>query len=192
MEVNSEKLIAKAPYLLMLALLLAGSAYAMAAPRVMPQAQAAHFCRLFINDGGGIMPLNVHVLWVVEPRDSLTREQIFVEYLLRDNNWQSLRFFPHCQDNGSVAWYAPAEALPASLGIEHQKYIREVFPRLIAEVEAGNWMTVDAYIDRMIEYQCQFGGSKLSSSTSSNTIIVVLILLLGGAIMRCLSLLYKN
>ena len=88
------------------------------------------------------------------------------------------------QDDGSVVWYASAEELPASLGIEHQKYIREVFPRLIAEAEAGNWKTVDAYIDRMMEYQCQFGGSKLSSSTSSNTVIIaVLILLLCGVVM---------
>ena len=173
-----------APYLLMLALLLAGSASTMAAPGVLPQAQAAHFCRLLINDGEGIMPLGVHARRVVEPRDSLSSEQIFVEYLLRDNNWQSLRLFPHRQDDGSVVWYASAEELPASLGIEHQKYIREVFPRLIAEAEAGNWKTVDAYIDRMMEYQCQFGGSKLSSSTSSNTVIIaVLILLLCGVVM---------
>ena len=100
-----------APYLLMLALLLAGSASTMAAPGVLPQAQAAHFCRLLINDGEGIMPLGVHARRVVEPRDSLSSEQIFVEYLLRDNNWQSLRLFPHRQDDGSVVWYASAEEL---------------------------------------------------------------------------------
>ena len=70
-----------------------------------------------------------------------------------------------------VSWYSAADKLPASMSSEHQKYIREVFPRLIAEVEAGHWSTVDAYIDRMIQYQCQFGGTKLPPRPSSAVII---------------------
>ena len=148
---------------LLLTLFLTGSASAFSVSRVLPQKQAAHFCRLFINDGEDIKPLSVHVQRVIESNDSLTSEQIFVEYLLRNNNWQSLRIFPHNHDDGTVVWYAPADELPASLGNEHQKYIREVFPRLITEVQAENWSMVDAYIDRMIQYQCRFGGGKLSS-----------------------------
>ena len=159
----------------MLTLLLVGSPFSNASPRVMPQAQASHFCQLFVNDGESVMPLSAHARSVVEPSDSLTSEQIFVEFLLRDNNWQSLRFFPHRQADGSIVWYAPADTLPASLGAEHQKYICEVFPRLIAEVRAGNWTMVDAYVDRMIQYQCQFGGSKLTSRPSSITIFGILL-----------------
>jgi pentatricopeptide repeat protein len=40
---------------------------------------------------------------------------------------------------------------------EHQKYIHEVFSRLNALVQAGDWRSVDTIIDRMIRYQCQFG-----------------------------------
>jgi hypothetical protein len=85
---------------------------------------------------------------------------------MRDDNWQSLRLFPHHEADGTIVWYAPADALPASLGAEHQKYIREVFPRLQQEMEAGRWENVDAYIDRMLEYQCQFGGTTLASQPS--------------------------
>ena len=119
------------------------------------------------------MPLSTHARRVVKPTDSLTCEQIFVGLLLSDDNWQSLRLFPHLQDDGTVVWYAPADELPASLDADHRKYIREVFPRLNAEVQAGNWSTVDAYIDRMIEYQCQFGGSKQPSPPSSSTIMII-------------------
>jgi hypothetical protein len=47
--------------------------------------------------------------------------------------------------------------LPASINAEHQKYIREVFTRLNALVQTGRWQAVDAFIDRMTRYQCQFG-----------------------------------
>lgn len=50
------------------------------------------------------------------------------------------------QADGSIVWYAPADTLPASLDAEHQKYICEVFPRLIAEVRAGNWTIEETYI----------------------------------------------
>ena len=93
---------------------------------------------------------------VMEPTDSLTQEQLFANFILRDGNWQTLCFFPHPTADGTVVWYAPAEELPASLGPEHQKYIREVFPRLLSEVEAGNWANVDTCINRMIQYQCTF------------------------------------
>lgn len=123
----------------------------------IPQAQAAHFCQLFICDETGVYPLGYHARRILSPNDSLTAEQQFTSFVFYQDNWQSLRLFPHCQEDGSVTWYAPAEALPASLGAEHQKYIREVFPRLISEAEAGNWTTVDAYIDKMVKYQCTYG-----------------------------------
>ena len=86
-----------------------------------------------------------------------------------------MRLFPH-KENGVVSWYSATDELPHSMGSEHQKYIQEVFPRLVAEVQAGDWETVDAYIDRMIQYQCQFGGQKLPARPSSAAIIGIFLL----------------
>ena len=69
---------------------------------------------------------------------------------------QTLRVFPQVEQS-VASWYAPTDPLPASLDAEHQKYIREAFPRLNALVQAGKWKAVDEFIDRMIRYQCQFG-----------------------------------
>ena len=68
----------------------------------------------------------------------------------------TLRLFPHVAA-GRATWYAPTDRLPASLGTEHQKYISGAFLRLNALVQANDWKAVDAFIDRMIRYQCRFG-----------------------------------
>ena len=160
----------------MLALLLfVGSASLTAAPLVIPQQQAELFCQLFVADGASVSTLSYHARKMIQPDDSLSLEQIFAGYVLLADGWQTMRLFPH-QENGAVSWYSATAELPASIGSEHQKYIREVFPRLVAEVQAGDWETVDAYIDRMIQYQCQFGGSKLPSRPSSAAIIWILFL----------------
>ena len=86
-----------------------------------------------------------------------------------------MRLFPH-QEDGVVSWYSAIDGLPASIDAEHQKYIREVFPRLVVEVQAGDWKTVDEYIDRMIQYQCQFGSKKLPPRPSSAAIIGIFLL----------------
>ena len=122
----------------------------------IPSAQAAHFCRLLLYDGETIMPMSVHARKLMSATDSLTAEQLFTSYVFYRDNWQALRIFPHAAADGTVAWYSPADS-PASLDSEHQKYIHEVMPRLRQEILAGNWQTVDAYIDRMIQYQCRFG-----------------------------------
>ena len=114
---------------------------------------------------------------MIPPDDSLSIEQIFAGYVLLADGWQTMRLFPH-QENGAVSWYSATDELPASIDSEHQKYIREVFPRLVAEVQAGHWSTVDAYIDRMIKYQCQFGGQKLPPRPSSAAIIGIFLLFL--------------
>lgn len=151
--------------------LFAGSVFS----QILPQEYAARFCRLLVNDGERIMPLSAHAHRVIESTDSLTREQLFANFILRDGNWQTLCLFPHLAADGTVAWYAPAEELPASLGPEHQRYIREVFPRLLREVEAGNWTTVDTCINRMIQYQCTFGSAHQDSTLMSPTILAVLL-----------------
>ena len=145
------------------------------APHVIPQQQAAHFCQLFVSDDSSISTLSRRAHQMIQADDSLSVEQIFAGYILLADGWQTMRLFPH-QENGVVSWYSATDELPASIGSEHQKYIREVFPRLVAEVQAGDWETVDAYIDRMIQYQCQFGGQELPPRPSSTVIIGIFLL----------------
>ena len=80
--------------------------------------------------------------------------------------------FPH-QQGDKVVWYSATDELPALMDNEHQKYIRQVFPRLIAEVQAANWQAVDKYVDRMLQYQCQFGGNQAVNAVSSSFLVVV-------------------
>jgi len=144
-----------------------------ASPGVMPRQQAAHFCQLLINDGQGISPLSAHARRIMTPGDSLTAEQQLTVYIFQMRNWESLRIFPHLSADGSVCWYAPADELPASLHPEHQKYIHEVLPRLRQEMMAGHWESVDSCIDRMLCYQCQFGGTAQASQPSLFMIISI-------------------
>lgn len=106
--------------------------------------------------------------------DSLSIEQIFVGFILQDANWQGMRFFPHHTANG-VMWYSAADELPVSMSAEHQKYIHEVFPRMIAQAETGNWDSFDAYIDKMLQYQCQFGGSQAVSAALPSHLVSIAI-----------------
>jgi hypothetical protein len=158
------------------------------APLVIPQQQAAHFCQLFVaerlrvGDGTSGMNSSLSTLsrrahQMIHPDDSLSVEQIFAGYVLLADGWQTMRLFPH-QEKGVVSWYSATDELPASIDSEHQKYIQEVFPRLVAEVQAENWSTVDAYIDRIIQYQCQFGGQKPPPRPSSAAIIGIFLLFL--------------
>lgn len=146
---------------------------------VLPESQSAHFCQLLVSSNEGLLPLSAYAPPSApegtEREDSGASKQILVDYLLHDRNWQLLRIFPHRQADGSVVWYAPADELPPQMDAEHQKYIRQVLPRLIAEAEAGHWQTVDAYIDRMIRYQCQFGGSKQPAPPSPTAVAAPII-----------------
>ena len=161
----------------LLALLIAGPHCVFAKPLVLPEKQAAHFCQLFVSDNSSLSTLSRRAHQMIQADDSLSIEQIFAGYILLADGWQTMRLFPH-QENGAVSWYSATDELPASIGSEHQKYIREVFPRLVAEVQLGHWSTVDAYIDRMIKYQCQFGGQKLPPRPSSAAIIGIFLLFL--------------
>ena len=173
----------------LLVLLIAGPHCVFAKPLVLPQPVAAHFCQLLVSDGTSLSSISVHAHRTMQPEDSLSIEQIFAGYVLLADGWQTMRLFPH-QENGAVSWYSATDELPASIDAEHQKYIREVFPRLVAEVQAGDWETVDAYIDRMIQYQCQYGGKRLPPSPSSAAIIGIFFLFFASlgvpaAIQRC-------
>lgn len=178
--------------LILALLMMAGSVFAK--PRVLPQKQAAHFCRLLVNGGNWkIYPLSIYArrLTMLLCHDDhfgdYTAEQVFTGLIFFYNDWtyelmpsygkatgkrisgnegrilmeelhsgQTLRLFPHVMKR-HVTWYAPTDPLPASIGSEHQKYIREVFSRLNSLIQTGNWKSVDTFIDRMIRYQCQFG-----------------------------------
>lgn len=154
-------------------------------PRVLPRQQAARFCRLMVNDGEGrVYPLSVYArrLTMLICHDDhygdYTAEQIFTGLIFFFDEWsrepmpysrgqgrmlmdelhsgQTLRIFPHVQKR-RVDWYAPTDKVPESVGLEHQKYIRESFARLNTLVQRGDWKLVDSFIDRMITYQCRFG-----------------------------------
>ena len=169
--------------LILALLMMAGSVFAK--PRVLPQKQAAHFCRLLVNEGNGrIYPLSIYarrltmLLCHDDHYGDYTAEQVFTGLIFFYDDWsrermpfsngegrifmeelhsgQTLRLFPHVQKR-HVTWYAPTDRLPDAVGSEHQKYIREVFSRLNALVQTNDWKSVDTFIDRMIRYQCQFG-----------------------------------
>ena len=197
----------------LLALLLAGPAHLFASPRTLPKAQAAHFCQLLFNDGEGSVRLLktyaqnlVTVLCGQARYGDYTAEQVFTGLIFYFDDWISepiimtadaecqqfvyelcsgstLRIFPHKSGAGAVSWYTPTGRLPESIGAEHRRYIQEVFTRLNAEVKAEHWETVDAYIDSMIKYQCQFGGNPPSQSPSSNTLIAIFL----GMSLACLA-----
>ena len=152
-----------------------GSHSVFSKPLVLPEKTAAHFCQLFVADGSSVSTLSLHARKNILPDDSVSVEQVIAGYVLLADGWQTMRMFPH-QKEGVVSWYSATDELPNFMDSEHQKYIREVFPRLVAEVQAGHWPTVDAYIDRMIQYQCQFGGRKLHPRPSFAVIIGIFLL----------------
>lgn len=127
-------------------------------PKVMPKEQAAHFCKVLIYDGNSIAPLNYHAHRIItQENDSLTTEQLFSSFVLYQDNWLQMRLFPHSDGNGNVAWCAPGDEIPESIGTEHIKYMREVLPLLRRHIDKGDWNTVDEIIDKLIKYQCTFG-----------------------------------
>ena len=179
----------------------------------MSEAQALRFCRLLFYDGEGSVRLLktyaqnlVTVLCGQARYGDYTAEQVFTGLIFYFDDWMrepfimaadaerqqfvyelcsgsTLRIFPHKSGAGAVSWYTPTGRLPESIDAEHRRYIQEVFTRLNAEVKAEHWETVDAYIDSMIKYQCQFGGNPPSQSPSSYTIIAIFL----GMSLACLA-----
>ena len=171
------------PIIVLTLLLFAGSVSLSA--MTLPQKQAKHFCQLLVCDNENkVRPLSIFIRQQPsEQNDSLSIEQLFMVYVHDYKGWQTLRIFPHQTTDGSIAWYAPTDELPKNMSEEHQKYIREVFPRLLAEMEAGNWDTADAYIDRLIQYQCRFGSSSDTTRRPYPIILFLVLLLVGGFIL---------
>lgn len=136
----------------------------------LPQATAAHFCQLLVYDNAGnVQSLNSYIhRQPISTSDSLSAAQSFCTYIFNYGGWQSLRIFPHADAGGTITWHAANELLPDDIESEHQKYIHDVFPRLIVEIEEENWSQVDAYIDRMLRYQTTF--ASLHTPQDSHTI----------------------
>jgi len=183
--------------MIVLTLLLAAGSVGFAAPRALPPQQAAHFCQLLVSqDEGNVYPLSIYarhltmLLCGAPEYEGFTAEQVLTGLIFYYDDWQSeplvagafgerrlliqelrsgrtLRIFPHTAAGGRTEWYAPTDSIPQGVGQEHRRYMREVLPRLQAEVLAGRWKEADAYIDRMIDYQCTFGSGSQKSAGQS-------------------------
>ena len=125
---------------------------------VLPQATAARFCRLLVCDTDDrLLSLQAFLRKnPLEATDSLTTEQLFCDFVFHYDGWQTLRIFPY-DDGQHTNWYAAGSELPESIPSEHRRYMQEVLLRMQAEVDAEHWDVVDAYIDRLLQYQHQFG-----------------------------------
>lgn len=103
--------------------------------------------------------------WVAEPlkQDSkpmkMAEKQMLIEQLHRGT---PVRVFPYAAD-GRVTWYAPTSTLPDNMDSEHRKYMRDVFARLNGEVQAGRFAVANQYLDRLLQYQQNFGRQSLPS-----------------------------
>ncbi len=166
----------------MLTLLFYAGSVSAIVTETIPKAQAEHFCQLLINDGNSIAPLSYHARSNMTQTDSLTAKQLFAGFIFFQDNWKTMRFFPHAGEDGTVTWYAPTDLLPSTLSSEHQKYIHEVFPRLSNEIQAANWEAVDAYIEKMIEYQCKYGGGEAANTIEPSHLIGMIVLFLIGLV----------
>ena len=75
-----------------------------------------------------------------------------------------LKLFPYTDSHGTH-WYAPTDSIPDTVESEHKKYITEVFSRLYQDVLDGKESRIEAYFDKMGEYQRMSGGTSIPSDT---------------------------
>lgn len=73
-----------------------------------------------------------------------------------------LKIFPYTE-KGVTTWYAPTDALPATVNKEHRLYINNVFPLLYSDILAGRTDRVNETLDKMLRYQEKYGGASLPS-----------------------------
>ena len=131
----------------------------------MPKSTARHFSQLLVQDADGqLKSINAF---------ANGDAPLFAEYVFQHDGWRDLRIFPHGDH-----WYAATDVLPSSLDHEHQRCIQEVFPRMMKEIEAERWDVVDQYIDRLLQYQRQFGNTQQASSISAPLPVMLLLPLL--------------
>lgn len=142
---------------------------------VLPQATAARFCQLLVCDNDEQLLSLTSFLRKnpLEANDSLTTEQLFCDYIFHYGGWQTLRIFPY-RDGKQAHWFAATSELPEEMPEEHRRYIQEVLLRMQSEVDAERWVTVDAYIDRLLQYQHEFGPVATTTHTPSVPIPLIL------------------
>ena len=81
----------------------------------------------------------------------------------------SLKLFPYQEkDKGALAWYAPADKLPASMEPERKKYIQEIFSVLYQHLLVGHDNEVMEGIKKMQAYQNTFGATSIPPSYRTN------------------------
>ena len=109
--------------------------------------------------------------WVDEslfqPKDSDAKEarkaenrQIVVTQLLQGTTMKVFPFTSH----GKTTWYAPTDEIDTlSVPAENRLYMGTCFMLLYEEIAAGNYETVNHYLDKMLAYQQQNGGSSIPS-----------------------------
>ena len=133
----------------------------------MPKSTARHFSQLLVQDADGqLKSINAF---------ANGDAPLFAEYVFQHDGWRDLRIFPH-----GDRWYAATDVLPSSLDHEHQRYIQEVFPRMMKEVEAERWEVVDQYIDRLLEYQQRFSDTEDTAGDITSLPIILLLSLVIG------------
>ena len=142
---------------------------------VLPQATAARFCQLLVCDNDEQLLSLTSFLRKnpLEANDSLTTEQLFCDYIFHYGGWQTLRIFPYC-DGKQAHWFAATSELPEEMPEEHRRYIQEVLLRMQSEIDAERWVTVDAYIERLLQYQHEFGPVATTTHTPSVPIPLIL------------------
>ena len=86
-----------------------------------------------------------------------------VSLILQLHQGTPLRLFPY-SEKGTITWYAPTSNLPETMDKEHQKYMREVFTLLNAEVQAGRYERAGQFLARMQQYQLTFGQRSIPSA----------------------------
>ncbi|MBR1448531.1 MAG: cytochrome c biogenesis protein CcsA [Prevotella sp.] len=88
--------------------------------------------------------------------------QIVVSQLLQGI---TLKVFPHTADDRTT-WYAPTDEVDTlSVPADDRLYMGTFFMLLYEEIEAGHYDTVDRYLDKMLAYQQQNGGTSIPSDT---------------------------
>ena len=74
-----------------------------------------------------------------------------------------LRLFPYTT-NGTTTWYGPTEPIDSTLVPQAERqFIQNIFTLLNEEVQAGNWPTVNEYIDKVLRYQQKNAGASIPS-----------------------------
>lgn len=88
------------------------------------------------------------------------RLQIVME--LRHGN--SLTIFPHEKNPTQVTWFSPVSNLPPSLSRAEAGFIRDLFSLIAAQVQEGQFSSVDHILEKLQLYQVKHGGYSIPTT----------------------------